>query len=380
MKKPLAVRCVAVCVGAAITGQALAADAESTTIGARLFADFSYIDQKSNDVKTDASGVGTDVKRFYIIVNHVFDDIWSANMTTDFNYASGINYATVFVKKAYLQAKVSNALIGRLGAADLPWVPFVEEQYGYRYVEKEIVDRLNFGTSADWGLNANGKLAADAVNYSLSVVNGNGYRNFTRSKTVDVEGRLGYSPIKGLTLAGGFYAGKRGQDKESTSPANTATRFDALVTYVNPTWRVGAEWFTAKDWGAGPGLATVASAPSAAQVIIGTVGEDKADGYSVWASYNLNPSWSLFARADGAKPSKDLHPDLKDRYYNAGLAWHARKNVDLSFVVKHEKVENGIISAGSGAIGSTVNGFNNQIGGSIDGKYTEAGVFALVQF
>src|SRR5258708_28784744 len=47
------------------SGQALAE--ESTTVGGRLFIDFSYIDQKSDNgtgaVKTDASGVGTDVKR-----------------------------------------------------------------------------------------------------------------------------------------------------------------------------------------------------------------------------------------------------------------------------------------------------------------------------
>src|SRR5262245_6169500 len=115
-KKYFAVPCAAACVGVLAGGQAVAAEGESTTVGARIFADFTYIDQKSNGVKTDASGVGTDVKRGYLIIKHNFDDVWSANVTTDFNYVSSANYAEVFIKKAYVQAKVSDAFAAQLGA------------------------------------------------------------------------------------------------------------------------------------------------------------------------------------------------------------------------------------------------------------------------
>ena len=46
-----------------------------------------------------------------------------------------------YIKKAYLQAKLDPAFIVRLGAADLPWVPYVENQYGYRHIENTIADR-----------------------------------------------------------------------------------------------------------------------------------------------------------------------------------------------------------------------------------------------
>jgi len=42
----------------------------------------------------------------------------------------------VFVKKAYVQAKVSDAFAAQLGSADLPWVCSPESFYGYRYIEK----------------------------------------------------------------------------------------------------------------------------------------------------------------------------------------------------------------------------------------------------
>src|SRR5262249_39962300 len=116
-KKSLTVSSVAACIGALFAGKVSAADGESTTVGARIFARFSYIDQKSDGVKTDASGAGTDVKRAYVIVTHKFDDTWAANVTTDFNYTGSSNYSTVFIKKAYVQATLSEAFVARLGSA-----------------------------------------------------------------------------------------------------------------------------------------------------------------------------------------------------------------------------------------------------------------------
>jgi len=63
------------------------------------------------------SGTGIDVKVFYVGVSHKFDDIWSVNVTTDFNYVSNDSETQVFIKKAYLQATLSDSVrgAGRLG-------------------------------------------------------------------------------------------------------------------------------------------------------------------------------------------------------------------------------------------------------------------------
>src|SRR4051812_9699976 len=220
--------------GVSATTTSFAQDAESTTVGGRLFADFTDVSLKNDGVSQTASGYGVDVKRGYLIVQHSFDKTWAANLTTDFNYVSGDGETSLYIKKAYVQGKLSDALVGRLGAADTPWVPFVEDIYGYRYVELEILDRLKFGTSADWGLNANGKTMNGKVSYSISMLNGGGYKNPTRSSTMDAEARIGFMPIDGLTLALGFYNGKLGKDIDgSTTPAiHTAERETALIAYV----------------------------------------------------------------------------------------------------------------------------------------------------
>jgi hypothetical protein len=355
IRKTFIVTCAAATVGAGAVSPAFAAGEESTSVTGKMFADFSNLDLSNDGVDSAANGTGIDVKRFYVGIGHTFDDVWSANVTTDFNYVSNDGETQVFIKKAYVQARLSDAFFGRLGSADLPWVPMVEDLYGYRYVENVIIDRLKFGTSADWGVHAGGKLGDGVVSYAVSVINGAGYKNPTRSNTMDFEGRIGFMPIKGLTIALGGYTGKLGKDVEnSATPAvHTADRYDALVAYADGPLRVGGEYFQAKNWN------NVTSAAT-----------DKADGYSIWASYNFNSMWGIFARGDSAKPSKDLNPDLKDQYFNVGVAAHARKNVDFALVYKDEKVD------GGGAISTS----NGTIGGLIEGKYQEIGVWAQVAF
>jgi hypothetical protein len=345
---------VAACTGALVAAPAFATD-ESTTVTGKVYADFSSIDSSSDGVDQANSGYGVDVKRFYVGIDHVFDDTWSANVTTDFNYVGGDGETQVYIKKAYLQARLSDAFTARLGSADLPWVPASEGLYGYRWVENVLIDRLKFGTSADWGVHALGKMADGKFGYGVSVINGAGYKNPTRSNSMDVEARVSFTPVKGLTIMLGGYTGKLGKDVEgSATPAlHTASRLDALVAYVNGPLRVGAEYFQADNW-----------------ANVTTAATDDADGFSVWGSYNVSAMWGFFARYDSADTSNKLNPRLSDEYFNAGIVTHPRKNVDLALVYKHDKVDGG----------GFVNTSNGNIGGVNEGKYDEIGIFGQMAF
>ena len=294
----------------------------NTKISGKMFFDFSNIDQKNSDTgKTAANGVGFDVKRFYLGVDHKFNDVWSANLTTDFNYSSTLGQTSVLVKKAYVQGKFDKAAIFRIGSADMPWIPFVENVYGFRYVENTITDRLKYANSADWGLHAFGDVGeSNMFNYAVSVVNGAGYKNPSRSKGVDVEGRVGFMPFEGMTVAVGGYSGHLGKETQLANAAHTAERCYLLLAYVNKSFRVGAEYFTAKNWNN-----------------VMTSKADKADGWSVWGSVALTDELALFARYDEAKLSKDLDGNAKDTYYNLGLQYQVTKGFKLAGVWKHEK-------------------------------------------
>jgi hypothetical protein len=347
----------AVLVAAQVLPAAAADSAGSTTISGKIYADFTNLDLTNGGVDSSANGTGIDVKRFYLGVTHNFDDIWSVNLTTDFNYVSDDSETQLYVKKAYIQARLSDALVLRAGSADLPWVPFVEDLYGLRFVENVIIDRLKFGTSADWGVHALGKVADGKVNYDVAIINGAGYKNPTRTNSMDLEARVAFVPLAGLSLALGGYSGKLGKDVEGGAPAlHTAQRLDALAAYVAGPLRIGAEYFQARNW-----------------TQVTSVATDKADGFSVWGSYDFNPKLGVFARGDWAKPSKELNSDLKDEYFNVGLVSHPRENIDVALVYKRERVTGGgVISTSNGNIGST--------SGTGEGKYDEIGIWAQAVF
>jgi len=327
-----------------------------TTIGGRLFADMSSkeIKDKGTGVKSSDSGVGVDAKRFYFTLTHDFNATWSAQFQSDIGDAGARRY-DVFVKKAFLQAKLSNEAVFRLGSADTPWVPFVEGIYGQRYFEQTITDSLAFGTSAEWGLHFLGKVAGNKLGYAFTIGNGKGYSSPTRTKSVDFEGRVSYEAAPGLTFAVGGYSGKRGNDTDATPALHTASRFNVLANWVIGPVKIGGEYFTADNWN------QVAKVPS-----------DKSDGYSGWLQYTLAKDWTLFGRYDSAKPSKDLKPALELTYDNIGVQWKPAKPLTAALAYKHAEVKGGTISTGNGTIGSAT--------GGAKGKYDEIGLWFSFDF
>ena len=260
------------------------------------------------------------------------------------------------MKKSYFQAKLNPAFTVRVGAADLPWVPFVEALYGYRYVENMLIDRTKFGTSSDWGVHVLGGFGNGLVTYQVSAINGAGYKTLSRSSdTIDLEGRVSVNPIKPITLAVGGYTGKLSKSAanlpDSATP-HTASRLDAVAAYTDKRIRAGVEYFAAKNWNN-----------------ITTLATDKANGWSAFGSFAFTPKIAVFGRYDWVKPSRDLNPALKDHYFNVGLDYKPIQPVDLSLVYKHERTNNGFLNTSNG-----------NIGGLDHGNYDEVGLFGQIAF
>jgi hypothetical protein len=313
---------LAVVAALAATHPALARPLEplaGTTFGGRVHADFTTVDDRVQGAKSAKSGSGLALKRLSLRVDHPFDDRWAIHLTTDFQYASATGANGPYIKKAYIQYAVGDAFVLRAGSSDLPWVPFAENAYGLRYVENTLVDRLKFGTSADWGVHAGGKVAGGAMEYAVAAVNGNGYRNPGRGKGVDFEGRLSYAPTAATVIGVGAYSGTLGKETENTGALHTAARVDFIAAYASGNNRLGVEYFQAKNWN------NVVTATS-----------DKADGWSAWGSLGLgSKGLTLFARYDDSEPGKTLDPTLRDTYYNIGIEFPAARGVKLATVYKH---------------------------------------------
>jgi hypothetical protein len=331
------------------------ADFPANKFGIRVFADVSSRDNedKATGIKSSDSGEGVDVKRTYFTFTHNFDKQWSAQFQSDIGDQGARRY-DVFVKKAYIQYAYTPMATFRLGAADTPWIPYVEGLYGLRYAEQTIVDRLSFGSSAEWGFHLTG--ANPLWGYYFTIGNGRNYSNPTRSKSVDFEGRLSFTPVKGLNLAVGGYSGKRGLETDAAPAKHTANRSDALIAYNTDKFKIGGEYFQAKNWNT-----------------VTAVAPDKSDGFSGWGQFNVNTAWSVFAKYETAKPSKDLKPNLKETYYNAGLQWRLNRAFAASLIYKHDEVEGGTFSTGNaGTVGST--------NAKSKGEFSEIGIYTIYDF
>jgi len=197
-----------------------------------------------------------------------------------------------------------------------------------------MIDRTDFGTSADWGLHLFGK--NDRLDYQVSLVNGNGYKNPDRSKSMDLSARIGFRPVENVTLALGVRSGKLGQDSETVSTTNTAGRVNLLAAWKGGPVSVGAEFFGARNY-------------TKTAVITGP--EDKASGASLFGTYDLGNSRSIFARLESVKPSKDLAPSTKDNYVNFGYAFSPRKGISLALAFKHEDMKVAGTSTKSNEVG-----------------------------
>ncbi len=364
-----------------------------TKVGGLVFTDISNINQKTNGATNNtqngfpaANGTGYDIKRAYLIVDHKFNDVYSANLTTDFNYDATTKATQLYIKKAYLQAKFSDALVIRAGDTDMPWVPFVEGIYGYRYVENVLIDRVKYGTSTDTGITISGVIPLKPITfgYSIGAIDGSGYKapgdgNFNRSKQMDVEGRLNAS-VGNFTAAIGGYQGDLGKNINGSVVNHTANRGDALIAYVDKRFRIGGEYVYVKDY---TGVTTAKPV------------KPTGDGYSVFGSFNFTEQVSVFGRYDWLNPEQDVlattnknNSATKDEYFNVGLSYSPVKSVDLSLVYKRDSVSDGLFSTSNGAAtpanvspqgGGLIGGFSS--GGLIrSGTYDEFGIFAQYRF
>ena len=331
----------------------------NTSISGKAFFNVSNIDHKRAGIDQTDNGTETELKRFYIGVDHKFNDVFSANLTTDFRYnANGAsNDVLVYVKKAFVQAKLDPAFIVRVGAADLPWVPFVEGVYGYRFVENTLIDRTKFGTSSDWGVHVLGSLGPNnLVSYQVSAINGSGYKTLARnSDTIDLEGRISVNPVKSITLAAGGYTGKLGKSAENGAITHHASRFDALAAYTDKRIRAGVEYFWAKNWNN-----------------VNTVATDKSDGWSAFGSFAFTSKIGAFGRYDWVKPNRLTNPALHDHYFNVGVDYKPLPPLDVALVYKRDRANHGFLSTSNGTIG----GVNN----TTSGIYNELGIFGQLVF
>ena len=240
---------------------------------------------------------------------------------------------SVFVKDAYLTWKNifpgSNLTFGIQPTAAFD---ISEAAYGYRFIEKTIMDLRGIVPSRDLGISLKGKLVHDGmVNYWVMIANGSG-NNPESDKYKRYSANIQCKPITNLQATVYVDYKDAGQKVVAGSLVNNSTTIEALfVNYSAPfEYNVGFEAFMQSQ--ANQFTPTGAATPKTQSGL----------GYSLWGSYNVIPELAVLARYDSYDPNTESDNKAKGdlrNYIIAGLSWKADKNVSISPNVLYETYE-----------------------------------------
>ena len=254
---------------------------------------------------------------------------------------------SVFVKDAYLTWK--NVFSGSnltFGIQPTAAYDISEAAYGYRFIEKTIMDLRGIVPSRDLGISLKGKLVSDGMaNYWVMLANSSG-NNPESDKYKRYSANIQVKPITNFQAT--VYV-----DYKDAADVNVAgslkpnsTMIEALfLNYAVPfTYNVGFEAFMSSQSNAF--TATNATTPKSLSAL----------GYSIWGSYNIMPELAAFLRYDGYDPNTDSDNRAKGDSRSlilAGLSWKVDKNVSISPNIYYETYETPA-AAGSKAIDPSV--------------------------
>ncbi|MDX8401308.1 MAG: hypothetical protein R8K47_01610, partial [Mariprofundaceae bacterium] len=190
---------------------------------------------------------------------------------------------------------------------------------------KVFVDTYGFDSSADAGIGFKGKLADGLMDYHITEVNGAGYGNISKTNAVDLNARVGFKPVDGLTLDLQFRDGYKGTKTFTGGTAAQGTKhtlYQAMLTFGMDGWRVGGNYIYEKANAKANNTTT------------------KHNGYDVWAWADFG-GIGAFGRYEHLKDKQAGWTVLpKTTRYVIGLDYSPRKNVNFSLAYDYKKKKN----------------------------------------
>lgn len=181
-----------------------------------VYADYLYSVQRDTSL-TNAALNGEEgfnafqFRRVYLTYDHRMSEEFATRVRLEADEAARTSdgRTAVFVKDAYLKWK---GVFGRhdlmIGVQPTPAFEVSEEVWGFRSLEKTIMDLRGFVGSRDLGISLRGPVdPAGSVHYVVFAANGSGNRP-EGDKWKRVYARLGARPVEGLdvTVTGDFSA------------------------------------------------------------------------------------------------------------------------------------------------------------------------------
>jgi len=297
--------------------------AQEGKISGYIFGDYFYEFSNPNAATDDLNRNGFQFRRAYFTYDRNLSEKFSVRFRLEMNSPDLVSsqdfgtssLLTPYIKHAYLrwnnfipQCNLSFGLVGT------PTWNISEEVWGYRSVEKTIMDVRKVTSSADLGLALDGKFTKSGVlNYSVLIANGSGTRSETdKNKRVFVN-----TPIKiqNTYFVVPYFDYEGGNDGRSK---NTLALFGGLQ---KPDFHGGVEIYRRTS---NKALAN---------------NQDKTEnGFSIFGAVKVAEKVKLLGRYDIYDPNTDLDDD-GNTFIIAGLDFAPEKNVNIIPNVKIESYQ-----------------------------------------
>lgn len=335
----------------------LAQEPAATKISGYMFGDFFYNVGRDTSITTLpnlATGGSREMNGFqFRRIYLAFDNTISSTFSTRFRI-EGTTGAPV-IKDAFLKWKeLFSGSDLFFGIQPTPAFEVSESYWGYRSLEKTILDLRGVVASRDFGVSLKGKLTSDGMFQYWVLYGNNSNIGAETDKYKRLYAHIDLKPFEQLRMT--VYADYKMQaninDPASTTVPKKTLNANALTTalFVGYTekgvFSIGTEGFLQN--------ASNGYIHGTAPVII----EDKnAFGYSVFGNYSLSPEFSVIGRYDYYDPNNASAATFDTRnYLLVGASWSLHKNVSLIPNVQVETYEAIAAGAGTRSIDPSITG------------------------
>lgn len=274
--------------------------ADKGKLSGYMFGDYYYVAAAASDSREGENAL--QFRRMYLTYDKGIDDGLSTRLRLEANdagYGSGAKMVP-FVKHAYLKwSKYLGSADLYLGLSGTPTWALAESVWGYRSIEKTVLDLNKIGSSADLGVALKGK--AGRLSYFTMLGNGPG------QKSEDDNGKKVYAsvsmaPGEGLVVEGYADYNVRSQERED----RTETTLKIFAGYRGDGFNGGFEVFSRTN-SAGSGVA-----------------DKTISGVSIFGTQPFTEQLKAFARLDAVNNDA---ADATDMLIIAGLDHCPRANV-----------------------------------------------------
>ncbi len=276
---------------------------QSIDVGGLAFVDYFYVG--SSPVDAEEGIHGFTYRRLYLTTDFQLADDWNGRARLEANdETSGPRGPAPFVKDLYLTWTYSGDHSATLGVAPPPAFQIAERVWGYRSLEKTILDFQGIVSSRDFGIRLDGPIASgDLFHYAAMYANNSGARpesDVYKRAYVQIDAQA----TEAMQFSVGADHAGYGDSRESS------TRLSGFGGYSSDAFRLGVEIFYSST--------TMRS-------------DDRFDhtGLSLFGAVQLSPRFEAVGRVDRAKQGLP-GADMFETFVIGGVSFQPNEFIELT--------------------------------------------------